>query len=134
MDEVSVMVGSRYLATPRSIAEMLNSPQPANPNLPNTTTDRGFVSVNWRAHDENDDQLSYSIYYRGDNETRWKLLKEAASQAIVGQGGTISHQHGVGVDHKPYLEAEKGALGVGAIRHAMQYWDPNAIMNPGKLV
>ncbi len=76
VDEVSVMVGSRYLAMPRSIAEMLNNPQPANPNLPNTATDRGFISVNWRAHDENDDQLSYSIYYRGDNETRWKLLTE----------------------------------------------------------
>jgi sugar lactone lactonase YvrE len=76
VDEVSVIVGSRYLATPRSIAETLNNPQPANPNLPNTATDRGFISINWRAHDENDDQLSYSIYYRGDNETRWKLLKD----------------------------------------------------------
>jgi len=76
VDEVGVMVGSRYLATPRRIAEMLNNPQPANPNLPNSATDRGFVSVNWRAHDENDDQLSYSIYYRGDNETRWKLLND----------------------------------------------------------
>ena len=76
VDEISVMVGSRYLATPRSVADVMNNPQPANPNLPNTATDRGFVSVNWRSHDENDDQLSYSIYYRGDNETRWKLLKE----------------------------------------------------------
>ena len=76
IDEVAVMVGSRYLANPRSVADVLNSPQPVNPNLPNTATDRGFVSINWRAHDENDDQLSYSIYYRGDNETRWKLLKD----------------------------------------------------------
>jgi alkyldihydroxyacetonephosphate synthase len=65
---------------------------------------------------------------------RWTRLKEAASRAIVGQGGTISHQHGVGVDHMPYLAAEKGELGMGAIRQAMAYWDPNGIMNPGRLV
>jgi WD40 repeat protein len=76
VDEVTVMVGSRYLSNPRSIADALNNPQTLNPNLPTTAPDRGFVSINWRAHDENDDQLSYSIYYRGDNETRWKLLKE----------------------------------------------------------
>ena len=76
VDEVSVIVGSRYLTTPRSISDVLNNPQPINPNLPGTANDRDYVSVNWRAHDENDDQLSYSIYYRGDNETRWKLLKD----------------------------------------------------------
>jgi hypothetical protein len=32
--------------------------------------------VKWSAHDENDDQLVYSIYYRGDGETRWLLLKD----------------------------------------------------------
>ena len=36
--------------------------------------------------------------------------------AIVAHGGTISHQHGVGVDHAPYLEAEKGPLGLDLIR------------------
>ncbi len=40
---------------------------------------------------------------------RWRRLKSAASEAIVAHGGTISHQHGIGVDHAPYLEAEKGA-------------------------
>ena len=45
---------------------------------------------------------------------RWQALKDAASQAIVAHGGTISHQHGVGTDHLPYLAAEKGALGMAA--------------------
>ncbi len=43
---------------------------------------------------------------------RWKRLKHAASQAIVDNRGTISHQHGVGKDHAPYLPREKGELGV----------------------
>lgn len=65
---------------------------------------------------------------------RWKKLKEAASRAIVEQRGTISHQHGVGVDHVPYLKAEKGELGMGAIDALAKYWDPDGMMNPGKLV
>ena len=65
---------------------------------------------------------------------RWKLLKAAVSEAIVANGGTISHQHGVGVDHLPYLIAEKGELGLGAIKALCRQFDPDGIMNPGKLV
>ena len=43
---------------------------------------------------------------------QWKAVKSAASRAIVQNGGTISHHHGVGTDHAPYLEPEKGALGL----------------------
>jgi hypothetical protein len=77
VDEVNVLVGSRYPGTPRTVAEISNNPQTAQgSSVPPSAHDRDYISVNWRAHDENDDQLSYSIYYRGDNETRWKLLKE----------------------------------------------------------
>ncbi len=63
----------------------------------------------------------------------WAALKGAASAAIVRHGGTISHQHGVGTDHLPYLEAEKGALGMGALRALAAQFDPAGTMNPGKL-
>ncbi len=65
---------------------------------------------------------------------RWQLLKAAASEAIVTHGGTISHQHGVGVDHAPYLPAEKGELGMAVLADVMQRFDPTGIMNPGKLL
>lgn len=65
---------------------------------------------------------------------RWRALKAAASAAIVAHGGTISHQHGVGVDHAPYLGAEKGELGLAALRGAFARLDPDGIMNPGKLL
>lgn len=65
---------------------------------------------------------------------RWKGLKSAASAAIVRLGGTISHQHGVGLDHLPYLEAEKGSLGMKMIRALCSALDPEGIMNPGKLL
>lgn len=64
---------------------------------------------------------------------RWRRLKAAVSEAIVAGGGTISHQHGVGVDHAPYLAAEKGELGVALLRAAASELDPGAMMNPGKL-
>lgn len=64
---------------------------------------------------------------------RWERCKEAVSRAIVDAGGTISHQHGVGVDHRPYLVHEKGALGMEAIRGALRPFDPGAVLNPGKL-
>jgi alkyldihydroxyacetonephosphate synthase len=53
---------------------------------------------------------------------------------IVKHGGTISHQHGVGVDHTPYLAAEKGKLGMELIQTICSSLDPDGIMNPGKLV
>jgi len=68
-----------------------------------------------------------------ETEDRWRRLKAAASEAIVAHGGTISHQHGVGLDHAPYLPAEKGELGMRAIRALAHEFDPDAIMNPGKL-
>jgi alkyldihydroxyacetonephosphate synthase len=65
---------------------------------------------------------------------RWRRLKTAASRAIVAQGATISHQHGVGTDHRPYLEAEKGPLGLKTLAAAMRELDPTGMMNPGTLV
>jgi alkyldihydroxyacetonephosphate synthase len=80
---------------------------------------------------------TYLFRVAGDPEEtleRWGRLKAGASRAIVDHGGTISHQHGVGTDHKPYLGAEKGGLGIAAIREVFREYDPDGIMNPGKLV
>lgn len=72
----------------------------------------------------------------GDHDidfARWQKLKMRVSETIVKHGGTISHQHGVGVDHAPYLAAEKGALGIDLLRACARELDPAGIMNPGKL-
>jgi len=65
---------------------------------------------------------------------RWIRCKDAASEAIVANGGTISHQHGVGLDHSAYLPAEKGELGMDALRSVTGSLDPDGRMNPGKLL
>jgi len=65
---------------------------------------------------------------------RWQILKGAACRSIVAEHGTISHQHGIGTDHQPYLIVEKGEPGLTAMRHLYAQFDPTSMMNPGKLV
>ncbi len=65
---------------------------------------------------------------------RWLTLKTAASRTIVEHGGTISHQHGVGRDHAPYLAVEKGELGMAALRDLAARFDPDGLMDPEVLL
>ncbi len=65
---------------------------------------------------------------------RWSKLKHAASLAIVNNRGTISHQHGVGRDHAPYLPVEKGEQGMAALRALAQHFDPDQRLAPGVLL
>jgi len=65
--------------------------------------------------------------------TCWQAMKQAASLTIQQQGGTITHQHGIGTDHASYLPAEKGELGMDALRAVCKSFDPDGMMNPGKL-
>ncbi|EEA92448.1 FAD-binding oxidoreductase [Pseudovibrio sp. JE062] len=65
---------------------------------------------------------------------RWKIIKKEASETVVAHGGTISHQHGVGRDHAPYLPAEKGELGMSALKALSKNFDPDQRMNPGVLI
>jgi alkyldihydroxyacetonephosphate synthase len=64
----------------------------------------------------------------------WRGLKRAASEVIVEHGGTISHQHGVGADHREYLPQEKGPLGMRALTNMRLGFDPGNMLNPGKLI
>lgn len=80
---------------------------------------------------------TYIFRIAGDPEEtlqRWQTMKSAASRAIITHNGTISHQHGVGLDHAPYLAAEKGELGMELLAGIMNRVDPQGIMNPGKLL
>jgi len=47
---------------------------------PQATIQKGYESVLWTAHDDNDDDLKYAVYFRGENETEWKLLKDNLDQ------------------------------------------------------
>jgi len=47
---------------------------------PSTATkDKNWIAIRWAAHDDNDDELEYALYYRGEDETAWKLIKDHIS-------------------------------------------------------
>ena len=65
---------------------------------------------------------------------QWRAAKTAACNAIVATGGTITHHHAVGADHRPWMRDEVGDLGVQVLRAAKSTLDPAGILNPGKLI
>lgn len=70
----------------------------------------------------------------GDPVGQWTRAKDAASRAIGTAGGTITHHHAVGRDHRAHLPAEIGDLGVAVLRAVKTTLDPRGIMNPGALI
>ena len=80
IDEITVQPGYRYQSTPHLTLGDLPVPgQPHFDSAPTPQRDRDSIAIRWSAHDDNDDQLVYTIYYRGDGESRWLLLKENLS-------------------------------------------------------
>ena len=69
-----------------------------------------------------------------DEVEQWRRVKHAASQAISNHGGTISHHHGVGKDHLPWMKDEKGNVGINLLAALKKEVDPHNILNPGKLI
>ncbi len=81
--------------------------------------------------------LYFTFLARQEPETaldQWRAAKTAACDAIVTNGGTITHHHAIGRDHARWLPAEVGELGIEVLRAAKQRLDPAGIMNPGKLL
>jgi alkyldihydroxyacetonephosphate synthase len=71
---------------------------------------------------------------RGNPIEQWRKAKTAASEAMVRNGGTITHHHAVGADHRPWMRDEIGDLGVEVLRAVKAVLDPAGILNPGKLI
>ncbi|MGI5163617.1 FAD-binding oxidoreductase [Spirillospora sp. CA-253888] len=69
-----------------------------------------------------------------DAVAHWAKAKHAANDAIIAAGGTISHHHGVGTDHRDWYAREIGPLGVDVLRAVKASLDPAGILNPGVLV
>jgi alkyldihydroxyacetonephosphate synthase len=65
---------------------------------------------------------------------QWLTAKRAATDALLDAGGTLTHHHAVGADHRPWMEREIGPLGVEVLRAVKQRLDPQGICNPGVLL
>ena len=71
---------------------------------------------------------------RGEELEQWAELKLAASEAIIGAGGTITHHHAVGRDHRPWYDRQRPDPFASALRAAKSAVDPAGILNPGVLI
>ena len=76
-DDVTVTPGVRYQPMPRPAG--LQPGQRFDPQ-PSPIHDSDSIGVKWTARDQNDDQMVYSVYYRGEGQTRWLLLKDGLSE------------------------------------------------------
>ncbi len=88
VDDVAVQPGARFQAVPKPSTDSVpvnvgassntQPPQRFEAQVP-AMRDKGSVAARWTARDENDDDLVFSLYFRGDGESRWKLLKDKIS-------------------------------------------------------
>ncbi len=82
-----------------------------------------------------------SLYYtflakqvEGREMEQWREVKKASCRCILENGGTLSHHHGVGLEHAAWMEDEVGRKGKELISAAKSTLDPKGIMNPGKIL
>jgi len=80
--------------------------------------------------------LYFTFAFVGGDDmlAEYDVVKSAIQQAFVDNGGTISHHHGVGVEHSPWLEQDISAEGVAVMRGLFAAADPGENFNPGKVV
>ena len=71
---------------------------------------------------------------RGEELEQWAAVKAAASRAIVAAGGTITHHHAIGRDHRPWYDAQRPEPFAAALRAAKACVDPAGLLNPGVLI
>jgi alkyldihydroxyacetonephosphate synthase len=65
---------------------------------------------------------------------QWRLAKAAASRAILAAGGSITHHHGIGTEHRAWHHRQLGEQPVAVLRAVKRELDPAGILNPGILV
>jgi alkyldihydroxyacetonephosphate synthase len=71
---------------------------------------------------------------RGDEVAQWDAIKAAVSDAVIDAGGTITHHHAVGRDHRPWYDRQRPERFAGALRAAKRELDPQGVLNPGVLI
>jgi alkyldihydroxyacetonephosphate synthase len=70
----------------------------------------------------------------GEQLAAWDEVKAAVSEALLAAGGTITHHHAVGRDHRPWYDRQRPDLFAEVLRSAKSTLDPSGILNPGVLV
>jgi hypothetical protein len=106
VEEVYVQPGAKFASIPKQSDQggpVTVGPPPGGytptrfEGLPAATRDKDFIAVRWVARDDNDDDLVYSVFYRGDGETRWKLLKDDVTDKFYSFESSLLPDGGYGI-------------------------------------
>ena len=65
---------------------------------------------------------------------QWRAIKSAALDAVIDAGGTVTHHHAVGRDHRPWYDRQRPPLFAEALKAAKRAVDPRGLLNPGVLI
>jgi alkyldihydroxyacetonephosphate synthase len=76
----------------------------------------------------------HALGRHGELSAQWREIKSAASEALIAGGGTITHHHAVGRDHRPWYDRQRPELFAAALRVAKRAVDPQGLLNPGVLI
>jgi alkyldihydroxyacetonephosphate synthase len=76
----------------------------------------------------------HALGRHGALEAQWREIKSAAADALIAGGGTITHHHAVGRDHRPWYDRQRPQLFAAALRSAKRELDPQGVLNPGVLI
>ena len=86
--QASVALKNPPAPNPTGVIISQSSSSPKFEQPPQGFAQRGSQSVLWTAHDDNEDELRYSVFYRGENEKEWKLLKDKLDQKFYSWDAT----------------------------------------------
>jgi alkyldihydroxyacetonephosphate synthase len=76
----------------------------------------------------------HALGRHGALEAQWRAIKTAAGDALIAAGGTITHHHAVGRDHRPWYDRQRPALFAATLTAAKHSLDPAGLLNPGVLI
>lgn len=117
-----------YVAVKAALAKAINTPLA-------DLGQQGFVMTHI-SHTYHDGASLYFTFafpmLAGQEKEQYQTIKNAACEALIAHGGTLSHHHGLGAAHAPWLLHEKGVLGQGILKAIKNHLDPDGILNPGK--
>jgi alkyldihydroxyacetonephosphate synthase len=78
--------------------------------------------------------FTFGFVFGGRPLEEYDIVKRAIQQAFIDNGGSISHHHGVGLEHAPWLEQDISTSGVAVMRGLFDSADPKGTFNPGKVI
>ena len=111
-----------------------------------TATERAIVEATGRpgqvtcrvTHIYPDGPAPYFTFHaagrHGQLSQQWDTIKSAGLDAVVENGGTVTHHHAVGRDHRPWYDRQRPPLFAAALKAAKAAMDPQALLNPGVLI